>query len=253
MTKPMTTLLVSLRLLLLAVLARPIDSFRPWIEYRLARRSSWETTDGSGTGSGRRHWMGGYYSEPEENDTRSSSGAVDGRPKHRVFGIECVIEDIVSLPGMAPLQMLVPVSSSSSLKQDRQPQPPTDPGLIHLADQLLQQVDMNSISTLLELGSSVVSLVAARKGVKNVLAYDIDGEQLRLLEHSARFINSPPVHGVQTGTVQLGLCAVVVHGGGGTLLVLFSVVYPRYRLILPYACSLSLSRTLSPFGLVVLL
>jgi hypothetical protein len=188
------------------VFARPIDSFHPWAECRPGRKSYWETTDGGGA-SGRRRccccWMGGYYSEPENDNTRSSWGVVDGRPKHRVFGKECVIEDIVTLPGITALQMLVPVSSTPSLKHQDQQQPPDSTTIfIHLAEQLVQQVDMTSISTLLELGSSVVSLVAARKGVKSVLACDIDGGRLRLLEHSARFINSPPVHGIQTGTAQ---------------------------------------------------
>jgi hypothetical protein len=200
MTRPMIPLQLSLLLLLLAVLARPIDSFHPWTECRPARRSSWETTNGGGAGG--RCWMGGYYSEPEDDNTRSSWEVVDGRPKHRVFGKECVVEDIVTLPGIAPLQVLVPVSSTPSLDQQ---QPPDSTMLIHLAEQLVQQVDMTSISTLLELGSSVVSLVAARKGVKSVLACDIDGGSLRLLEHSARFINSPPVDGIQTGTAQHSL------------------------------------------------
>lgn len=125
--------------------------------------------------------MGGYYSEPDAKQRD------DERPHHMVFGIECVEENF-EFSGLQqqPIKYLHAVDDDESCSA--------------FAESLSIHLDMSSVKSVVEIGSSVVSLVVSRLGPSQVVVLDNDEDRLRILQHSDCFVNNPSPFGpVKTG------------------------------------------------------
>lgn len=127
--------------------------------------------------------MGGYYSEPDAKQRD------DERPHHMVFGIDCVEEDFEFSGLQQPIKYLHTVGDDEDESYSSS-----------FAETLSLHLDRSSVKSVVEIGSSVVSLVVSRLGIPQVVALDNDEDRLRILQHTDCFVNSPsPFGSVKTG------------------------------------------------------
>ena len=123
--------------------------------------------------------MGGYYSEPVDNNRDDGNDL-----QHMMFGVNCYekIFHGIGTTEAAIITYLEPVDDDddSSNKAARQ-----------LAELMVRHLDLSTCRTIIELGcSSVVSLVAARSGATQVVVHDSDETRLRILQYADAFLNT---------------------------------------------------------------
>jgi hypothetical protein len=124
--------------------------------------------------------MGGYYSEPVDNRD-------DENLQHMMFGVNCY-EKTFDVIGYSSITYLEPVDDEENSSKVRQ-----------LAELTVRHLDLSTCRTIIELGcSSVVSLVAARSGATQVVAYDGDETRLRILQYAETFLNTAGGAKIQT-------------------------------------------------------
>jgi hypothetical protein len=136
--------------------------------------------------------MGGYYSEPVDNpdDERVQL-------QHMMFGVNCYEKTFdvhvgANEQSTSSIMYLEPVDDTDDSVSSEARQ---------LAEQMVRHLDLSSCRTIIELGSSVVSLVAARyTGATKVVAYDIDETRLRILQHADTFMNNASAGGTKIQT-----------------------------------------------------
>jgi hypothetical protein len=123
--------------------------------------------------------MGGYYSEPVDNR--------DDDLQHLIFGVNCY-EKTFDVIGDSSITYLEPVDDEDYSSKARQ-----------LAELMVCHLDLSTCRTIIELGcSSVVSLVAARSGATQVVAYNGDETRLRILQYADLFLNTAGGAKIQT-------------------------------------------------------
>ena len=133
--------------------------------------------------------MGGYYSEPVDNNRDDGNDL-----QHMMFGVNCYekIFHGIGTTEAAIITYLEPVDDDddSSNKAARQ-----------LAELMVRHLDLSTCRTIIELGcSSVVSLVAARSGATQVVVHDSDETRLRILQYADAFLNTAAGAGAKIQT-----------------------------------------------------